>query len=175
MKLALQRGVERGWRHYLYGTTPQTLNRLRAAIGRFASGAVIVGQTAPPFRALTPAETDAVVAELRSSNADIVWVGLGMPRQEKWMHEIAPRLPGKTLVGVGAAFDLLSGTMPQAPAALQRVGLEWAFRLWQEPRRLWRRYILNNPFYMLLALEQFIRYRLQTAPRYRGVMRGPPA
>jgi N-acetylglucosaminyldiphosphoundecaprenol N-acetyl-beta-D-mannosaminyltransferase len=175
MKLALQRGVERGWRHYLYGTTPQTLDRLRAAIACFAPSAVIVGQTAPPFRALTPAETDAVVADLRSSNADIVWVGLGMPRQEKWMHEIAPRLAGKTLVGVGAAFDLLSGTVPQAPAALQRVGLEWAFRLWQEPRRLWRRYVLNNPLYVLLAVEQLVRQRIRTAPPYRRGMRRPPA
>ena len=75
---------------------------------------------APPFRDLTPAETDDVVAELAASDADIIWVGLGMPRQEKWMHQIAPRLPGKTLVGVGAAFDLLSGTVPQAPPLLQR-------------------------------------------------------
>ena len=163
MKLSLQRGVDRGWRHYLYGTTPLTLDRLRSAIQRFAPGAVIVGQTAPPFRNLTPAETDQVVAELRSSDADIIWVGLGMPKQEKWMHEIAPRLPGKTLVGVGAAFDLLSGTVPQAPPALQRIGLEWAFRLWQEPRRLWRRYALSNPLYILLAADQLIRYRLRAA------------
>jgi N-acetylglucosaminyldiphosphoundecaprenol N-acetyl-beta-D-mannosaminyltransferase len=174
MKLALQRGVERGWRHYLYGTTPQTLDRLLTAIGQFAPGAIVVGQTAPPFRALTLAETDAIVAELRASNANIVWVGLGMPRQEKWMHEIAPRLPGKTLVGVGAAFDLLSGTVPQAPATLQQVGLEWAFRLWQEPRRLWRRYVLNNPLYILLAVGQFVRYRLQAAPFHPGVIKGPP-
>ena len=93
MQRALQRGLTRGWRHYLYGTTPATLERLRAAIARFAPGAVVVGQTAPPFRDLTPAETDAVVAELAASPADIVWVGLGMPRQEKWMHQIAPRLP----------------------------------------------------------------------------------
>jgi N-acetylglucosaminyldiphosphoundecaprenol N-acetyl-beta-D-mannosaminyltransferase len=163
MRLALQHGVERGWRHYLYGTTPSTLERLRAAIERFAPSAQIVGQTAPPFRALTPTETGAVVAELHASDADIIWVGLGMPRQEKWMHQIAPRLPGKTLVGVGAAFDLLGGTVPQAPAALQKAGLEWGYRLWQEPRRLWRRYALNNPWYVLLAADQLIRYHLRVA------------
>jgi N-acetylglucosaminyldiphosphoundecaprenol N-acetyl-beta-D-mannosaminyltransferase len=173
MKLALQDGVARGWRHYLYGTTPPTLDRLRAAIARFAPGAVVVGQMAPPFRELTPTETDAVVAELASSKADIVWVGLGMPRQEKWMHEIAPRLPGKTLVGVGAAFDLLSGTVPQAPPVVQRFGLEWAFRLWQEPRRLWRRYVLNNPLYLVLAADQLIRYRLATAWARQGLVRRP--
>jgi N-acetylglucosaminyldiphosphoundecaprenol N-acetyl-beta-D-mannosaminyltransferase len=171
MKRALQQGVDVRWRHYLYGTTPQTLERLRAAIARFAPGAVIVGQTAPPFRDLTPAETDAVIAELRSSGADIIWVGLGMPRQEKWMHQIAPRLPGKSLVGVGAAFDLLSGTVPQAPPVLQRIGLEWAFRFWQEPRRLWRRYLLNNPLYIVLAAGQLIRYRVDLIRAHRS----PPA
>jgi N-acetylglucosaminyldiphosphoundecaprenol N-acetyl-beta-D-mannosaminyltransferase len=170
----LQGGVGRGWRHYLYGTTPQTLERLRSAIARFAPGALVVGHMAPPFRDLTPAETDTVVTELRSSHADIIWIGLGMPRQEKWMHQVAPRLPGTTLVGVGAAFDLLSGTIPQAPPALQRIGLEWAFRLWQEPRRLWRRYVLNNPPYMVLAAKQIIRYRLDVARARRGVVSSPP-
>lgn len=160
MQLALQKGVERGWRHYLYGATPATLEQLKCAIARFAPGAEIAGAMAPPFRDLTPAETDEVVAELCASKADIVWVGLGMPKQEKWIHQIAARLPGQALVGVGAAFDLLSGTVRQAPPALQRAGLEWAFRLWQEPRRLWRRYVLNNPLYLILAGAQLIRYRL---------------
>ena len=171
MKQALQHGIHLGWRHYLYGTTPQTLERLRSAIARFAPGAIVVGQTAPPFREFTPPETEAVVAEIGSSGADIVWVGLGMPRQEKWMHQVARRLPGKTLIGVGAAFDLLSGRVPQAPPALQRIGLEWAFRLWQEPRRLWRRYLLNNPLYMMLAAGQLVRYRLDSI----RAQRSPPA
>ena len=175
MKLALQRGIDPGWRHYLYGATPDTLARLRSAIRHFAPNAVIVGQMAPPFRDLTPSETDAVIAELRASDADIVWAGLGMPKQEKWMHQVASRLPGKTLIGVGAAFDLLSGAVPQAPAALQRVGLEWAYRLWQEPRRLWRRYALNNPLYVLLAAGQLIRYRLAATRAWRRLMRDPPA
>jgi N-acetylglucosaminyldiphosphoundecaprenol N-acetyl-beta-D-mannosaminyltransferase len=165
MRQALQHGVERGWRHFLYGTTPNTLDRLRRAIERFAPGALIVGQMAPPFRDLTAAESSATVAELRSSGADVVWVGLGMPRQEKWIHQLAPRLPGMTLVGVGAAFDLLSGTVRQAPPALQRVGLEWAFRLSQEPRRLWRRYALNNPLFLALATDQLIRHRLSAHTR----------
>jgi N-acetylglucosaminyldiphosphoundecaprenol N-acetyl-beta-D-mannosaminyltransferase len=173
MKLALQRGVERGWRHYLYGTTPPTLERLRSAIERFAPGAIIVGQTAPPFRPLNAAETDQLIATLAASDADIIWVGLGMPKQEKWMQEIAARLPGKTLAGVGAAFDLLSGTVPQAPPALQRIGLEWAFRLWQEPRRLWRRYVVSNPLYLLLAAVEVARYRLSAARADRKIASGP--
>ncbi|HSK97374.1 MAG TPA: WecB/TagA/CpsF family glycosyltransferase, partial [Euzebyales bacterium] len=101
----------------------------------------------------------AFVEAVTSSGADIVWVGLGMPRQELFMHRIAPRLPGVALVGVGAAFDFLSGTVEQAPAWMQRAGLEWLFRLSREPRRLWRRYVLNNPLFALLALLQVARYR----------------
>lgn len=170
MRLTLQRGVERGWRHYLYGATPSTLHRLRAAIEGFAPGALVVGETAPPYRDLTSAEGEAITAELRASGADIIWVGLGMPRQEKWMHQFAPLLPGQALIGVGAAFDLLSGTVSQAPPTLQRLGLEWAFRLWQEPRRLWRRYVLNNPLYVVLAADQLIRYRLGVARGRRGLV-----
>lgn len=178
MHRALQHGVERGWRHFLYGTTPQTLERLHAAIDRVAPGAVVAGRIAPPFRALTPAELDATIAALRRSGADIIWVGLGMPRQEKWMHQVAARLPGQALLGVGAAFDFLSGTVPQAPPVLQRAGLEWAFRLWHEPRRLWRRYVLNNPLFLVLAAGQVLRCRLGgllgggRAPREAA--QGPP-
>lgn len=165
MRAALPHGVDRGWRHYLYGTTEATLDRLVAAIAADAPGAQVVGRTAPPFRPLTADEEDAVVADILSSRPDIVWVGLGMPRQELFMHGIARRLPGVVLVGVGAAFDLLSGTVPQAPAWLQRMGLEWLFRLWQEPRRLWRRYLVNNPAFAALALRQVVRHRSATRPR----------
>ena len=161
MRLALQSGVGQGWRHFFYGATPATLERLRKSIARFAPGAEIVGAMAPPFRELTPLETDEVVGRIRASRADVVWVGLGMPKQEKWIGAIAPRLPGQALVGVGAAFDLLSGTVRQAPPALQKIGLEWAFRLWQEPRRLWRRYVLNNPLYLVLAVAQLARHHLR--------------
>lgn len=114
---------------------------------------------APPFRSLTPEEEDEFVAAVRASGADIVWVGLGMPRQELFIHRIAGRLPGVALLGVGAAFDFLSGTVSQAPDWLQRVGLEWLYRLAQEPRRLWRRYAINNPQFMLLATAQVARHR----------------
>ena len=134
-------------------------------VATYLPGARIAGASAPPFRDLTPAEEEQLVDELRASGADIVWVGLGMPRQELFMRRMAERLPGITLIGVGAAFDLLSGTVPQAPAWLQRVGLEWLFRLAQEPRRLWRRYIVNNPAYLVLGSWQVLRDR---ARRTRG-------
>jgi N-acetylglucosaminyldiphosphoundecaprenol N-acetyl-beta-D-mannosaminyltransferase len=169
MRVSLRAGVARGWTHYLYGTTETTLDRLEEGIASYAPGARIAGRYAPPYRPLSRPEEDAVVADITSSGADIVWVGLGMPRQELFMHRIAPRLPGVALIGVGAAFDLISGTIPQAPPWLQRMGLEWLFRLWQEPRRLWRRYIINNPLFAVVAASQIIRYRVQRRIHPRGV------
>ena len=160
MTLGLQRGVEHGWRHFLMGATDTTLERLEAAVGRSAPGVQIVGRLAPPFRPLTAVDDAEICAAIRDSGADVVWVGLGMPKQELWMHRVRGELPGVTLLGVGAAFDLLSGVVPQAPPWLQDRGLEWAYRLWQEPRRLWRRYLVNNPAFAVLALVELIAARV---------------
>jgi N-acetylglucosaminyldiphosphoundecaprenol N-acetyl-beta-D-mannosaminyltransferase len=150
-----------GWKHYLYGSTPETLAELRAKLNEVAPAAEIVGAFSPPFRELTADETDAAMADIRDSGADVVWVGLGMPKQELWMHRIRPELPGVALLGVGAAFDFLAGTKKQAPPWMQRAGLEWLFRLVQEPRRLWRRYLWNNPAYAVLLTLQVLRYKLK--------------
>jgi len=160
MKLALQGGGRLGWKHYLYGSTPSTLEALQQSIERFAPGAEIVGAWSPPFRDLTPDEESEALEHIRSSGADVVWVGLGMPKQELWMHQVRAGLPGVALVGVGAAFDFLAGTKRQAPSWMQRAGLEWLFRLVQEPRRLWRRYILNNPAFVFLLARQVVADRL---------------
>jgi N-acetylglucosaminyldiphosphoundecaprenol N-acetyl-beta-D-mannosaminyltransferase len=109
---------------------------------------------------LTPTESDAAMEAIRTSGADVVWVGLGMPKQELWMHRIRPELPGVALLGVGAAFDFLAGTKKQAPTWMQKAGMEWLFRLIQEPRRLWRRYVWNNPAYAFLLALQVIRHKL---------------
>lgn len=153
----------RGLCHYLYGSTDETLQVLTRALQRINPEAAIVGRHSPPFRDLTPEELDADADRIRRSGANVVWVGLGMPKQELWMHAMRHRLPGIALVGVGAAFDLLSGRVPQAPPLLQRLGLEWAFRLVQEPRRLWRRYIFNNPAYLVLLAGQLVRHRSRAA------------
>jgi N-acetylglucosaminyldiphosphoundecaprenol N-acetyl-beta-D-mannosaminyltransferase len=157
MELALSHGVEMGWRHFLLGATEPTLERLEAAAERLAPGVRIVGQLAPPYRPFDPSEDDDMVSIIRSSGANVLWVGLGMPKQELWMHRMGHRLPGINVMGVGAAFDLLSGTVPQAPDWLQDHGLEWAYRLWREPRRLWRRYLYNNPAFALLASAETLR------------------
>ncbi len=150
-----------GWRHYLYGSTPETLAALEATITERAPDASIVGVESPPFRELTEAEEEAVASRIRQSGADVVWVGLGMPKQELWMHRMAPRLPGVAVLGVGAAFDFIAGTKRQAPAWMQRAGLEWLFRLAEEPRRLWRRYLWNNPAYLILLGRQVLATRLR--------------
>ena len=152
---------EVGWKHYLYGSTAETLEALQVELGEIAPQSEIVGAFSPPFREMTSEESDAAMGAIRDSGADVVWVGLGMPKQELWMHRMRPELPGIALLGVGAAFDFLAGTKKQAPAWMQKAGLEWLFRLVQEPRRLWRRYVWNNPAYVVLLTVQVIRHKLK--------------
>lgn len=167
MRLALVDEDRRQWSHYLYGSTNDTLTALVQNIGEFAPNARIVGQTAPPFRPLTEEEKRRDLEAIRASGADVVWVGLGMPKQEIWMRSVRDEIPGVALVGVGAAFDFLAGTVDQAPSWMMRAGLEWLYRVWKEPRRLWRRYVWNNPAYVALALRQIASARLGPQRRHR--------
>jgi len=125
-------------------------------------GLKIVGGYAPPFRALTDAEDEAVAYEIKRSRADVVWVGIGVPKQEKWMSRMRDRLAPPVLIGVGAAFDFHAGIIPQAPPTLQRCGLEWVYRLRQEPRRLWKRYLKYNPQYVIGFARQYARTRFRS-------------
>jgi N-acetylglucosaminyldiphosphoundecaprenol N-acetyl-beta-D-mannosaminyltransferase len=154
MPNVLRSSVARGDRHFLYGGTPQSLEMLAAQIEQIAPGAQIVGSYSPPFRQLTDAEDEYVVAMINSSQADIVWCGLGMPKQELWMARHRPLLHAPVLIGVGAAFDIHAGLIKRAPPFLRRSGFEWVYRFMKEPRRLWRRYLGNNPLFLwLLALQ----------------------
>jgi N-acetylglucosaminyldiphosphoundecaprenol N-acetyl-beta-D-mannosaminyltransferase len=149
------------YRHFLYGGRPDTLARLSDRLRRRFPGISIVGSFAPPFRPLRPNEDKDVTSLINRSGADVVWVGLGSPKQEIWMAEHRDRVSA-VMIGVGAAFDFLSGAVPQAPKWIQDHGLEWLHRLFQEPRRLWKRYLIYNPLFVLyLALEHigFKRYR----------------
>src|SRR4051794_13263468 len=121
-------------------------------------GRRIGGGPAPPFRALTAAEEDAIVADINRAAPDVVWVGIGVPKQEKWMARLRERLDAPVLVGVGAAFDFHAGLIPQAPAWMQRAGLEWMFRLAQEPRRLWRRSLRSNPRFVTGFARQYVAH-----------------
>lgn len=145
--------------HFLFGSTPETLDRLQERIRRLNPEARIAGAVSPPFRPLTPSEDDEILRAMTASGASVVWVGLGMPKQELWMDGVKTRLPGVTLVGVGAAFDFLAGAKPQAPPWMQERGLEWLYRFVQEPGRMWKRYAWNNPAYLGLLGVQVVRER----------------
>ena len=148
--------VEHCWTHYFYGGSPAVLDRLQERLHQRYPGIRIAGMDAPPFRPLTPEEDEEGVERIRAAAPDILWIGLGAPRQDRWMAEHIDRLNGPVLVGVGAAFDFLSGQKPQAPKWMQRNGLEWIFRLASEPGRLWRRYLLGNPRFIWLVFLQAI-------------------
>lgn len=138
---------------YLYGSRVRVLEALSKRLVERFPGLVIAGMRPSRFRLLTPAEKRDVVEEIRRSGAAVTFVGLGCPRQEVWAYEYRDAL-AMPVLAVGAAFDFHAGLLAQAPPRLQRLGLEWAFRLLHEPRRLWRRYLLLNPAYVaLLALQ----------------------
>jgi N-acetylglucosaminyldiphosphoundecaprenol N-acetyl-beta-D-mannosaminyltransferase len=137
-----------GYRHFFYGASPAVLEALTTRLRARFPALRVAGTYAPPFRPLEPAEDSEIVVRIRQSAPDIVWVGLSTPKQEHWMAEHVERLGGPVLIGVGAAFDFHSGKKRQAPRWMQRSGLEWLFRLLSEPRRLYRRYLLNIPLFI---------------------------
>jgi N-acetylglucosaminyldiphosphoundecaprenol N-acetyl-beta-D-mannosaminyltransferase len=159
MLAACRRGEPEGWRHFFYGTTEATLTKL---IGNLRSGfprLQVAGSFAPPFRELRTDETEEIVSMINDSAADVVWVGLSTPKQERWMSAMRGRLSAPVLIGVGAAFDFHAGSLKQAPHWIQRIGMEWCFRMWTEPRRLLRRYLRNNPMFMFLIALQLLGLR----------------
>jgi N-acetylglucosaminyldiphosphoundecaprenol N-acetyl-beta-D-mannosaminyltransferase len=149
-----------GARIYLYGGRHQgALVQLTLNLRQRFPGIRIVGGFSPPFRPLTDEEESRVVEEINRSAADVVWVGTGQPKQELWMAQMRDRLQAPMLVGVGAAFDFHAGLISQAPWWMQRVGLEWTYRLSREPRRLWRRYARYNPRFVLGFARQYLGHR----------------
>lgn len=147
-----------GLRIFLYGGRPATLAALKAKLQEKFPAVLIAGSYSPPFRPLTDVEDEYVIKLIRQSDADIVFVGIGTPKQENWMYRHRNAFPGVTLISVGAAFDFHAGHTKQAPAWVQRAGLEWFFRLMTEPARLWKRYLLVTPrFVPLWAMQKFAR------------------
>ena len=154
MLAVCERSVALGYRHFLYGGKPGVAEALRAELIRRVPGLRIVGTYTPPFRPLNGGEEDELRAQLESSQPDILWCGLSTPTQERFMSSYNHRLPVKLMVGVGAAFDLLSGNLREAPDWMKRAGLQWVYRLMKEPKRLWRRYLVNNPRFTWLTFLQ---------------------
>jgi N-acetylglucosaminyldiphosphoundecaprenol N-acetyl-beta-D-mannosaminyltransferase len=160
MDRACARAARTGRGFYLYGgRDEEALALLERELVRRHPGLRIAGRHCPPFRPLSESELQAVADDIDASGADVVWVGLGVPKQEKWMAAMRDRLSAPVLVGVGAAFDFHAGVVPQAPNGLQRFGMEWLFRLVQEPRRLWRRYARYNPRFVAGIARQYAAHR----------------
>lgn len=170
----LDEGRRKGIRHYLLGGTPETLARLQVAIAARYPGARVVGAESPPFRALTAAERAAQDRRIRTSGADLVWVGLGTPRQDIEAERLALAVH-RPAIAVGAAFDFLAGTKAEAPLWLQRLSLEWLFRFSKEPRRLWHRYTVGLLRFALVAARE-LSHRPVLTPSGTPVLRrsAPP-
>ncbi len=149
------RFVARGCRHFLYGGGPGTVEKLKRRLESLVPGIRIVGAYAPPFRPLTTSEEDELVSWLADLRPDIVWVGLSTPKQERFMAQMLCRLDTRLMVGVGAAFDIHAGLLREAPPWMKSCGLQWLHRLCLEPRRLWKRYALNNPVFLWRIMLQF--------------------
>ena len=136
------------WRHFFYGGGPGTAEALAATLQAKFPRLQIVGTHTPPFRPLTPDEFEQFQAQIAAARPDIIWVGLSTPKQELFMSSTLSKLDVPIMIGIGAAFDLVSGRVRQSPRWIQRSGFEWLYRLIQEPRRLWKRYLKNNPLFV---------------------------
>ena len=155
---ALADSNTKGWRHYFYGSTPQNLIDIQNQIHKHWSQVNIAGMYSPPFRNLTYQEDQAVIESINSVRPDILWVGLGCPKQECWIAEHQHVLNVPVMLGVGQAFDILAGAKAKAPTWMQSNGLEWLFRFIQEPRRLWKRYLVYGSQFVYLATQEQIVY-----------------
>ena len=150
----LERGVADGWRHVLYGASPAVLDDLTGRLLERHRSLVIAGAISPPYGELSDEDGRRHVEQINALEPDVVWIGLSTPKQERWMHRWRPLLTAPALLGVGAAFDFHAGRVKQAPPLLRRAGLEWAYRLSREPRRLGPRYLRNNPAFLARLIRQ---------------------
>ena len=162
-----ERGRERGLRHFFYGGSEGVADELARRMTRDFPGLTVAGTMCPPFRPLSDAEDQAAVDAINATKPDVVWVGLGAPKQEKWMREHLGRIQATAMIGVGAAFDFHSGNVPWAPWWVRHFGVEWAYRLALEPRRMWRRN-LDSPIFLAHVLMQAAGQRL------RAILHGTP-
>jgi N-acetylglucosaminyldiphosphoundecaprenol N-acetyl-beta-D-mannosaminyltransferase len=151
--------AKKGYRHFFYGGAPGVGEALAARFVSRFPGMVVAGTYSPPFRSLAREEDGEIIQAIEVAQADIVWVGLSTPKQERWMYEHRERLNVPVLVGVGAAFDFHTGRIAQAPVWMREHGLEWLFRLTMEPRRLWRRYLVYGAEFAALVLLELLKLK----------------
>lgn len=150
------RAARRGYRVFLYGGVPGVAEDLKDALEKKCFGLNVVGTYTPPFRPLNRIEEAELVARVAECHPEIIWVGLSTPKQERFMSRYLPMLDTRLMVGVGAAFDIHTGRINDSPAWLKACGLQWLHRLLQEPRRLWRRYLYNNPRFLYMVSKDLL-------------------
>lgn len=154
MLAVCERAATQGWTSYFYGGKEGVAERLAGRLQARFPGLRVVGTESPPFRVLSQEEDTAVVDRINAAAPDLLWIGLSTPKQERWMAAHVGRIATPAILGVGAAFDIHAGTLRQAPVWVQRRGLEWLYRLYREPRRLWRRYVSIIPRFVLAILRR---------------------
>jgi len=157
----LEWGQKDGLKHYFFGSSQKTLVKMLEAIKDKYPQAVIAGSFSPPYRQFTEEENEKFIKDINASDADLIWVGLGAPKQEIWMYENYKKLNKGIMIGIGAGFDYLAGNTKHAPEWMKNASLEWLYRLIQEPKRLWKRYLVTNTLFIiyitleLLGLKKF--------------------
>jgi N-acetylglucosaminyldiphosphoundecaprenol N-acetyl-beta-D-mannosaminyltransferase len=152
-------------RHFFFGSSEENLQKLQTAINRKYPDAVIAGAISPPFRPIEQWDNDWFAEAINKTKPDFIWIGLGAPKQEKWMFECAGKINQGVLFGIGAGFDYLSGNTRHAPAWMKRMSLEWLYRLQQEPGRLWKRYLTTIPPFLLFATLELAGIRFKKAEK----------
>jgi len=151
---------DKGYSHFFYGSTEATLAKLESELKTDFPDLKIAGFYAPPFRELSQEEDFKIVDRINQASPDVLWVGLGCPKQQIWMFEHKDKLKVPVMVGAGAAFDFLAKTKTQAPSWMREHGFEWLFRLSVEPKRLWKRYLIGNFLFLAYFLREFIRIKI---------------
>ena len=156
MKILIRRGLKNKASHFFYGSTPEALEKLEAALKEEFPDIVIAGKIAPPFRPLTPEEDEIDIGLINEAGADYVWIGLGAPKQDLWMYQHYERIKKGTLVGVGAAFKFHSNTVKRAPEWVQKIGMEWFYRMLKEPK-LFHRYFYAMPRFFGIVIRDLVK------------------
>lgn len=157
MKTVCRRGIELKIKHFLYGASQDVLEKLVVVLKKNDPDIQICGTYAPPYQAKAQVITEEEKVLINNAKPDILWVALGSPKQDFWMHINRPQIEAPVMVGVGAAFDFISGLKPQAPLWMQTMGLEWLFRLICEPQRLWKRYLIGNFLFIIYAIQDIFK------------------
>jgi len=156
MRAFLKLGSRKNYKSFFYGDTDQTLTKLQDKIVSDFPNHIIAGAYSPPFRPLTEEEDHQIVQMINASRADVLWIGLGCPKQDRWIYEHKARLNVPVAVGVGAAFSFLAGTVQRSPRAITRLGLEWLWRLAKEPKKMWRRDFIDGPQFIVWAFMEIL-------------------